>query len=142
MASQDGVTKIADALDEATRNRDPVALRALYADDAIVWHAATNREQSVEENVAMLTALYSEMAELQYIDVRRSFIEDGFVQQHRLVAKYKDGTTMPDVHACAIVRIGNGKIVRIDEYFDMSAVKDDWQRLSERAAAMRNAAQA
>lgn len=142
MAKQDGVRKVADALDEATRNRDPIALRALYSDDAIVWHAATNREQSVEENVAMLAALYSEMEELRYADVRRSFINEGFVQQHRLVAKYKDGTTMPDVHACAVVRVANGKIVRIDEYFDMSGVKAHWQRLSERAAAMRDGAQA
>lgn len=141
MTTRDDIAHAADALDEATRNRDPIALRALYADDALVWHAATNREQSVEENVSMLAALYAEMAELRYVDVRRSFIEDGFVQQHRLVAKYKDGTAMPDVHACAVIRVRNGKIVRIDEYFDMSGVKEHWQRIGQRAAALRDAAQ-
>lgn len=112
---------LADALGKAIEDRDVDQVRALYADDIIVWHGSTDAEQSKEENLGLLAAVFGVTSKLGYRDITRHDIENGVVQQHRLVGTFDDGKPMPDLLACLVIKTANGKITRIDEYFDSAA---------------------
>lgn len=120
----------ADALGAAIHARDAAAIRAIYSDDAVVWHASTGTSQTKEENVAMLAAVFSITSRLEYCDVRRHMIDGGLVQQHRLVGIFEDGQPMPDLHACLVIKVQDGLITRIDEYFDGATYTEVWERLA------------
>jgi len=120
---------LADALGKAIGDRDVDQVRALYAEDIVVWHGSTNVEQSKEENVGLLAAVFAITSELGYQDIVRHDIADGVVQQHRLAGKFDDGKPIPDLLACLIIKTANGKIIRIDEYFDSAAFGEMAERL-------------
>ena len=121
--------KIATALGAAIHARDAAAIQAIYADDIIVWHGSTGQAQTKNENVAMLAGVFEITSRLEYVDIRRHAIEGGIVQQHRLVGVFEDGRPMPDLHACLVIQVRGGAIVRIDEYFDGSVYAEIWNRL-------------
>ena len=108
----------ADALGAAISARDADAIRSIYADDIVVWHASTGAAQTKEENAGLLAAVFSITSRLEYHDVRRHTIDGGLVQQHRLVGAFSDGRAMPDLHACLVIKVRGKLITRIDEYFD------------------------
>ena len=56
-----------------------------------------------------------------YTEIRRSATDDGFVQQHVLVATNRAGQRV-EVPACIVVRIADGHITRLDEYIDSANV--------------------
>lgn len=120
---------LADALGKAIEDRDVDQVRALYADDIVVWHGSTNVEQSKDENVGLLADVFAVTSQLGYRGIVRHDIENGVVQQHRLVGKFADGAPMPDLLACLIIQTAGGKIVRIDEYFDSAAFGPLGERL-------------
>ena len=122
--------KMADALGSAIASRDAEAVRALYSPDIAVWHAMTNAEQSRDENVGLLAGVFAITSELEYKDIRRHDIEGGIVQQHRLTGTFDDGSPLPDLHACLVIKIADGKITLIDEYFDSPAFATVWERLA------------
>lgn len=126
--------KAADALGAAINARDADAIRAIYADDIVVWHASTGAAQTKEENAGLLAAVFSITSSLEYHNVRRHAIEGGLVQQHRLVGAFDDGRAMPDLHACLVVKVRDGLITRIDEYFDGATYAEVWERLAALAA--------
>ncbi len=121
--------EIADKLGAAIAGRDADAVRSLYDDDIVVWHAMTNAGQSKDENVGLLTGVFAVSSQLEYKDIRRHDIEGGVVQQHRLTGTFDDGKPMPDLHACLVIKVADGKITRIDEYFDSPAFAAVWERL-------------
>lgn len=121
---------VADALGKAIAERDVEQIRALYDDSMVVWHASTNAEQSKEENAGLLAGVFAITSEMEYKDIRRHDIEGGVVQQHRLTGKFDNGKPLPDLHACLVIKVANGKITRIDEYFDSPAFAEVWERLA------------
>ena len=96
---------------------DAAAVRDSYAPDAKIWHNNDNIEQTVEQNLKVLAWFMRKLPDRHYRIVRREALQDGFVQQHVLEATLPDGTQwkMP---ACVIVKMRDGKIVRLDEYLD------------------------
>jgi ketosteroid isomerase-like protein len=61
------------------------------------------------------------LGELSYTDIRRSAIDDGFVQRHVLVATNRAGRRV-EVPACVVATVRDGHIIRLDEYLDSAAV--------------------
>jgi ketosteroid isomerase-like protein len=120
----------ADALGAAINGRDVAAIRALYADDIIVWHGSTNQAQTKEENSNLLASVFSITSELEYVDIRRHAIADGIVQQHRLVGTFDNGRPMPDLNACLVIKVQDARILSIDEYFDGSIYAEVWERIA------------
>ena len=125
---------IADAFCAAIKARSEARLAAVYADDAVIWNNATQADMTKAENVAVLGQVFRISSALEYVDVRRHRIDGGFVQMHKLVGTFTDGTTMPDLAACLVVETRDDKIVRIDEYFDLSVYGPVFERISERSA--------
>lgn len=126
----DEAIKAAEALGAAISARDAAAIRAIYADDIIVWHASTGIAQSKDENAGLLAALFSITSYLEYCDVRRHPIEGGVVQQHRLVGRFANGRAMPALNACLVIQVRGDLIARIDEYFDGATYAEVWARLT------------
>lgn len=127
---QNEAFKMADALCAAIHARDANAIRAIYADDIVVWHGSTGKAQTKEENAGFLAAVFRIASSLTYVDIKRHVIDGGVVQQHRLVGVFDNGKPMPDLHACLVIKVKDGKITRIEEYFDGSIYAEVWARLA------------
>ncbi len=106
----------------AIQSGDTDVVRACYAPDAKLWHNTDGIEQTVEENMKLLGWMIRYIPVRNYRIVRREALADGFVQQHVLEATLP-GSEPWTMDACAVVRIKDGVIVRLDEYIDSAQFK-------------------
>lgn len=114
----------AEHMTMAMAKRDAELFTSVYADDAVVWHNVTRTPQSKAENTAFLAATMQQFSSMAYKDIRRVFTENGIVQQHILTATLMNGGTI-EVASCLVIEMRDGKIARIDEYFDSNPVAVD-----------------
>jgi ketosteroid isomerase-like protein len=113
--------EIAASFFAAIERADLETVRALYADDVVIWHAHTGKEQTREENLALLAQAVKSIQGFRYEEVRRLAIADGFVEQHVLRGTAPSGQPL-EVPACIVVRLRNGRIARLDEYLDSKSL--------------------
>jgi ketosteroid isomerase-like protein len=113
--------ELAERLFKAIEAADIDAVKEIYAPDAEIWHNTDGLTQSPAENVRTLTWVTTNLKDLAYTEIRRSATDDGFVQQHVLVATNRAGQRV-EVPACIVVRIADGHITRLDEYIDSANV--------------------
>lgn len=108
---------LAERFIRAIEAGDLETVQACYAPDARIWHNHDGVEQTVEQNLKVLAWIARKLPGRRYRIVRREALSDGFLQQHVLEAALPDGTawSMP---ACLIVRVRDGRIIRLDEYLD------------------------
>lgn len=122
--------KAADALGAAIKARSVERVREIYADDVVVWHGATGTSANKADNTALLGGVFQLTSALEYQNIRRHLIEGGVVQQHRLVGAFADGRPLPPLEACMVIKVRNGLITRIDEYFDGQTFAEVWEKLA------------
>jgi ketosteroid isomerase-like protein len=115
--------ELAERLFKAIEAADIDAVKEIYAPDAEIWHNTDGLTQSPAENVRTLTWVTTNLKDLAYTEIRRSATDDGFVQQHVLVATNRAGQRV-EVPACIVVRIADGHITRLDEYIDSANVAE------------------
>ena len=96
---------------------DVEAVRACYAPDAVIWHNNDRIEQTVEQNLKVLSWFARKLPGRRYRVVRREALKDGFLQQHVLEATLPDGAAW-SMSACVVVRMCDGLVIRLDEYLD------------------------
>ncbi len=96
---------------------DTETVRACYAPDAKIWHNNDGVEQTVDQNMKVLDWFIRALPDRNYRVLRVEALPDGFLQQHVLEATMPDGSTWA-MDACVVVRMKDGKIVRLDEYID------------------------
>lgn len=101
----------------AIESGDIETARACYAPDARIWHNNDGIEQSVEENIKVLSWIARALPGRRYRVLRLEPLPDGFMQQHVLEATLPDGTAW-SLDACLVVRMKDGLITRLDEYLD------------------------
>jgi ketosteroid isomerase-like protein len=99
---------------------DAEAVRACYAPDARIWHNIDEVEQTVDQNLKSLDWFVRKLPDRHYDVQRVEALPDGFVQQHVLSATLPDGTRW-QMAACVVVRMADGRIIRLDEYIDSAA---------------------
>ncbi|SDG20090.1 nuclear transport factor 2 family protein [Epilithonimonas hungarica] len=115
----------------AFKEKDGAKIKQLYHDDVRIWHGSTRQSQDREDNVAFLSNVFDLANNIEYINIKRHAIDGGAVQQHTLVGTFKDGTEMPSLEACLVVKVNQeGLITEIDEYFDASQFGEVWKRLA------------
>ncbi|WP_397400804.1 nuclear transport factor 2 family protein [Phenylobacterium sp.] len=107
----------------AVQAGDTEAVRACYAPDAKLWHNTDGIEQTVEENMKLLGWMIRMIPDRNYRILRREALADGFVQQHVLEASLPNGGGPWTMDACAVVRVQDGVITRLDEYVDSAQFK-------------------
>jgi len=107
---------IAERFFRAIEAGDADAIRAIYAPNAVIWHNNDGVEQTVEENLRVLSWVARHLKNRRYRVKRRVAIPGGFLQQHTLEAETANGPfAMP---ACIVVEIKDGRISRLEEYLD------------------------
>ena len=112
----DEIDALATVFFRAIEAGDLDTVRRTYSPDAVVWHNYDDVEQRVEDNLVTLAFVVGALANRRYEDVRRTIVEDGFVQQHVLRGEAPGGRL--EMPAMMRVWVADDCITRIDEYLD------------------------
>jgi ketosteroid isomerase-like protein len=116
-ADAEAIADVADRLFDAIENSDIALVQQMWNDDVVVWKVA-DRERDKERALRVITWLVNETTERRYEILDRQVFDGGFVQQHILHAKGRNGGSI-SMRVCIVIKLGaNGLISRIDEYFD------------------------
>lgn len=99
---------------------DIATLGSIYSPDAVIWHNTDNSTQDVSANLALLVRLTGVVTNWRYTEVRRTILDDGFVQQHVLRGDAPGGEL--NVPAMLRVWVVDSRITRLDEYVDGETV--------------------
>ena len=129
MPSPEECLKVAAELTRAFANRDADGFEKLYADNATIWHAATNQTQSKSENVGLLRGVFALMSKAGYEEITCLPTPEGFVQHHAVRGIFKDGQPVPTLYACLVVTVRDGKIIHLREWFDPAQFAEVWKRM-------------
>ncbi len=109
---------------DAIEAGDSDAALACYAPDAVIWHNTDEAEQDVAANGRTLRGLIRVTTRRRYADRRVQAFPGGFVHRHVLEAEREDRPALR-LPACIVCRVEDGRITRLDEYFDSRAL-DVW----------------
>lgn len=122
MAGDNDMVAFAKAFFDAIEAGDIDTVRASYAPNVAIWHNTDELENTRDENLVVLSGLVKRTRSRHYEKRRVQVFPGGFVQQHELRIVRPDDVelTLP---ACIICRVDDGKIVRLDEYFDSARVE-------------------
>ena len=85
------VHELADRFFAAIEAGDIATVREVYAPDAEIWHNTDGLVQSPDDNARTLGWIAANLRDVSYTKIKRSATEDGFVQQHVLVATNRAG---------------------------------------------------
>jgi len=102
---------------DAVARGDLEAVRGFYAPGAVVWTAQDPAERTPEENLAVLRWVKDNVRDFRYEDVRCQPTPTGFVEQHTTCGTAPGGREFRFA-ACLVVRVADGRITRLEEYFD------------------------
>lgn len=103
---------------------DVDGLVACYAPDARIWHNTDRQEQSPADNGKTLKGMVTRILDREYGDRRVEVFPSGFVQQHVLRGTRKHDGARVELPACIVCAVKDGKITRLDEYFDSAGVAE------------------
>jgi ketosteroid isomerase-like protein len=116
------VADVAQRLFAAIEEGDADAVGALWDDDVLVWKSAEPQEQVKKRALRVIFWFMDTTTERRYEILDRQYFDGGFVQQHVLHAKGRNGGSI-SMRVCIVIKVGaNGLISRIDEYFDPAAI--------------------
>jgi ketosteroid isomerase-like protein len=119
-ANAEASLKAGERLFSVAENGDLEELWTIFSDGAEVWHNTDDKLTSVEQSIKNLRAIRAAADEFRYVDIRREPTPTGFVQQHVLLVKMKDGREIRDM-CCCVCRVENGRIAHMDAYHDSAA---------------------
>jgi ketosteroid isomerase-like protein len=115
------ILALAKSFFDALELGDVSILRKVYAPNVEIWHNTDGLVQTLEENETTLKSFVSRISDRKYSQRRTEAFDGGFVQQHVLTGVRKDGAKLA-LPACIVCAVKNGRITRLDEYFDSAAV--------------------
>lgn len=117
------ILDLADRFFRAVEAGDIDTVRDCYDPHVAIWHNTDNLEQTREENLVTLAGMARRIADRRYEVLRREAFPGGFVQRHILHGTRADGVRLT-LHACILCSVENGRITRLDEYFDSAQVAE------------------
>ncbi len=123
MASEADIRALAKRFFDAVEQGDIATLYDCYAPDARIWHNTDGAEQTRDENAATLKGFVGRIRERVYANRRLEVFDGGFVQQHELHGVRADGVRLV-LPACIVCAVQDGRITRLDEYFDSARVAE------------------
>ena len=114
------ISALAERFFAAIARGDLSEVEDCYAPEATIWHNFDQLDQSRADNLKVLAWMVRTVPDLEYTDVRREILADGFVQQHVLRATAAGGPLV--VPAMMRVTCGESdgavRITRLEEYLD------------------------
>ena len=108
---------VADRLFGAIESGDYEAVERLWADDVTVWHSGDAHENDRVRALKVIRWFIGTTTQRSYEILDRQFFYGGFVQQHVLRADGTNGSSIA-LRVCIVIKVDDGLITRIDEYFD------------------------
>ena len=123
MSEQDEIRALAKRFFDCVEASDVDGLVDCYAVDAKIWHNTDQLEQGREDNRVVLSGMVKRISERLYDNRRVEIFPGGFVQQHVLRGVRGDGAKVA-LPACIVCAVKDGKITRLDEYFDSAHVAE------------------
>lgn len=121
--SESDIRALAKRFFDAVEQGDVDTVRACYADHAIIWHNTDGIEQGADENAAVLRGFAKRISDRSYDDRQLGIFPGGFVHRHVLRGTRQDGARLA-LPACIVCSVADGKITRLDEYFDSAQVAE------------------
>lgn len=122
----DEIRGLATRFFDAIETGDPGMVADCYADDVAIWHNTDRQIETKADNVKTLSGFIRHIPTRRYEDRRLTVYPGGFVQQHLLVGVRPDGKRV-ELPACIVCAVAEGRITRLDEYFDSEQVAA-WSR--------------
>src|SRR5215472_17384369 len=119
--TKDEIERLARAFFDAIESGDFGKIRDTYARDAVIWHNFDGKESTREENLATLDGFIKAVPSRRYTQRRLDVFGGGFVQRHLLIGKLASGKEV-SLAACVVCSVKDGRINRLDEYFDSAAL--------------------
>lgn len=120
--TQDEIRALAKRFFDCVEAGDIDGLIACYAPDARIWHNTDGLEQGPEDNRRVLSGMVRHIDRRVYDDRRLDVFPGGFVQQHVLRGVRKADGGAVELAACIVCAVSDGRITRLDEYFDSAQV--------------------
>jgi ketosteroid isomerase-like protein len=99
---------------------DIAAAQSCCTEDVRIWHSFDRTEIDLAEAKRGWEQFVAAFPERDFVDVRRTPIADGFVQQHLMVARTQAGARLA-WPICIVVRMREERIARLDEYMDRAS---------------------
>jgi len=123
MSTPEEIKALAKTFFDCVESGDVDRLVACYAPGARIWHNTDGLEQSPEDNGRTLKGFVAWIADRRYDERRINVFPGGFVHQHLLRGVRRDGAAV-SLPACIVCQVEDGKITRLDEYFDSAQVAE------------------
>jgi ketosteroid isomerase-like protein len=121
MSAESDIRALAKRFFDAVETGDIATLYECYAPDAKIWHNTDDAEQTRDDNAETLKRFVRLISNRVYGKRRLEVFPTGFVQQHELTGVRGDGAAVR-LTACIVCAVENGRITRLDEYFDSAQV--------------------
>lgn len=107
---------------DAIEQGDIAAMQESFTPDAAIWHNTDGVIVSPAQTAETLKGMVARISDRSYADRRVQVFPGGFVQQHTLQGT-RTHDDAPVRLPCAIIcTVPDGKITRLDEYFDSAHV--------------------
>lgn len=121
MSDDAAIRALAARFFDAIEAGDVPTVQDIYDPAVVIWHGHTREAQDRDTNVETLAQFIAISRDRRYLDRKLRVVPGGFVQQHLLVATGKGGAVL-ELPAALICEVADGRITRLDEYFDNAAV--------------------
>jgi ketosteroid isomerase-like protein len=119
---------VANRLFGAIERGEYETVDAMWADDVTVWHTGDSQDDDRVRALKVIRWFLDNTTQRNYEILDRQYFDGGFVQQHILRASFPsrrsarpgepDGTSI-EMRVCIVIRVDTeGRITRVDEYFD------------------------
>ncbi|WP_242453711.1 nuclear transport factor 2 family protein [Mycolicibacterium sp. P9-64] len=109
---------VADRLFGAIERGEYDTVADMWADDVTVWHTGDSQDNDRIRALKVIRWFMNATSTRSYEILDRRFFDGGFVQQHVLRASQSDATSI-EMRVCIVIKVDvEGRITRVDEYFD------------------------
>jgi ketosteroid isomerase-like protein len=128
------IRSLAGRFTEAIAKRDLAALRNLFSPSAVFWTNVGRTETPLEQRLQGIALEFRIFEEFRFEDLRCHPYSDGFALQMTARGRTTRGDRF-EFPMCAIARVENGRLERLDEYVDAAPIAAILKAMQETAAA-------
>lgn len=122
MTEAENIRAMATQFFDSIEQGDVETMQNSFAPDAEIWHNTDELIVTVEQTVQTLSGMITRIENRRYADRRLTVFPGGFVQQHVVTGNRVHDDVEVRLPCAIICKVDNGKITRLDEYFDSAHV--------------------
>ena len=120
---EDVAEPVIERMFAAVAKCDMEVFRTCFERDAVIWHNDDELERDLEDTVAGLEAFHALTKSITYRDQRITRAGDQVFSQHVLTADLLSGRQMIAPVLMRLKMSENGRVARLDEYYDSRCTK-------------------